>query len=129
MTNGSNSGDRLNRIENALERFIGGLEATRTNIEQFNVGLEETRAIVNSNSRTIQAILEQQATDRLRHEERMEKHDREIAELKAISSRLTDVQAGMAIMLGKIDENNPTVLRRLMNIEDKVDRILERGQE
>ena len=28
-------------------------------------------------------------------------------------------------MLGKIDENNPTILRRLMNIEDKVDCILE----
>ena len=101
MTNGSGSSDRLDRIE----------------------------AIVESNSRTIQAILEQQATDRLRHEERMEKHDREIAELKGISSRLTEVQTGMARMLGKIDENNPTILRRLMNIEDKVDRILERGGE
>ena len=96
MTNGSSSSDRLDRIENALERLIGGLEATRTNIDQLNVGLEETRAIANSNSRTIQAILEQQATDRLRHEERMEKHDREIAELKAISSRLTEVQTRMA---------------------------------
>ena len=101
MTNGSGSSDRLDRIE----------------------------AIVESNSRTIQAILEQQATDRLRHEERMEKHDREIAELKGISSRLTEVQTGMARMLGKIDENNPTILRRLMNIKDKVDRILERGGE
>ena len=128
MTNGSGS-DRLDRIENALERLVGGLENTKTNIDRLNVGLEETRAIANSNSRSIQAILEQQATDRLRHEERMEKHDREIAELKAISSRLTEVQTGMARMLGKIDENNPTVLRRLMNIEDKVDRILERGEE
>ena len=101
MTSGANNGDRLDRIE----------------------------AIVESNSRTIQAILEQQATNRLRHEERMEKHEQEIAELKTISSRLTDVQTGMARMLGKIDENNPTILRRLMNIEDKVDRILERGQE
>ena len=101
MTNGSNGSDRLDRIE----------------------------AIVESNSRTIQAILEQQAPDCLRHEERMEKHEQEIAELKAIASRLTEVQTGMARMLGKIDENNPTVLRRLMNIEDKVDRILEKEQE
>ena len=101
MTNGSNSSDRLDRIE----------------------------AIVESNSRTIQAILEQQATDRLKHEERMAKHDQEIAELRDIASRLTEVQIGMARMLGKIDETNPTILRRLMNIEDKVDRILEQGQE
>ena len=59
----------------------------------------------------------------------MAKHDQEIAELRDIASRLTEVQIGMARMLGKIDETNPTILRRLMNIEDKVDRILEQGQE
>ena len=102
MTNGNSSkGDRLSRIE----------------------------AIVESNSRAIQAMMEQQATDRLRHEERMEKHDREIAELKNIASRLTEVQRGMARMLGNIDETNPTILRRLMTIENKVDRLLEREQE
>ena len=69
MTNGSSSSDRLDRIE----------------------------AIVEFNSRTIQAILEQKATDRLRHEERMEKYDQEIAELKNIASRLTEVQTGMGV--------------------------------
>jgi len=97
MTNGNND-SRLNRIE----------------------------AIVESNSRAIQAMMEQQATDRLIHEERMEKHDREIVELKEISSRLTEVQRGMARMLGNIDETNPTILRRLMTIENKVDQILEK---
>ena len=97
MTNGNND-SRLNRIE----------------------------AIVESNSRAIQAMIEQQATDRLIHEERMEKHDREIVELKEISSRLTEVQRGMARMLGNIDETNPTILRRLMTIENKVDQILEK---
>lgn len=129
MTNGSNSSDRLDRIENALERLIDGLGETKANIDRLNIGLEETKALANSNSRTIQAILEQQATDRFRHEERMEKHDQEIAELKDIASRLTEVQTGMARMLGNIDETNPTILRRLMNIENKVDQILERGQE
>ena len=98
MTNSNGNSDRLSRIE----------------------------AIVESNSRTIQAILEQRATDRLLHEERMAKQDAEIAELKDISSRLTEVQLGMARMLGNIDETNPTILRRLMAIENKVDRILER---
>ena len=74
-------------------------------------------------------MMEQQATDRLRHEERMEKHDREIVELRNIASRLTEVQRGMARMLGNIDETNPTILRRLMSIENKVDRILEQGEE
>ncbi len=91
--------------------------------------LTRIEAIVESNSRAIQAMMEQQATDRLKHEERMEKHDQEIVELKQIASRLTEVQRGMASMLGNIDETNPTILRRLMSIENKVDRILEREQE
>ena len=89
--------------------------------------LSRIEAIVESNSRTIQAILEQRATDRLLHEERMEVANAEIAELKEISSRLTEVQLGMARMLGNIDETNPTILRRLMAIENKVDRILEQN--
>jgi hypothetical protein len=76
MTNSDGNSDRLFRIE----------------------------AIVESNSRTIQAILEQRATDRLLHEERMEIANQEIAELKEIASRLTEVQLGMARMLGNIVE-------------------------
>ncbi len=96
MTNGNNSSDRLYRIE----------------------------AIVESNSRAIQTMIEQEATDRLRHEERMERHDQEIAELRDIASRLTEVQIGMARMLSNIDETNPTILRRFITIENKVDRII-----
>jgi hypothetical protein len=76
MTNSNENSDRLSRIE----------------------------AIVESNSRTIQAVLEQRATDRLLHEERMAIANQEIAELKDIASRLTEVQLGMARMLGNIDE-------------------------
>jgi hypothetical protein len=100
MTNSNGNSDRLFRIE----------------------------AIVESNSRIIQAILEQRATDRLLHEERMEIANQEIAELKDIASRLTEVQLGMARILGNIDETNPTILRRLMAIENKVDRILEQNE-
>ena len=91
--------------------------------------LSRIEAIVESNSRAIQAMMEQQATDRLIHQERMEKHDQEIVELKEISSRLTEVQRGMARMLGNIDETNPTILKRLMAIENKVDQILEQERE
>ncbi|MEL6910899.1 MAG: hypothetical protein AAFO85_11925, partial [Cyanobacteria bacterium J06598_4] len=53
-SNGNNS-DRLGRIENILDRLA--------------VGLEETKAITNSNSRAVQAMMEQQATDRLKRSE------------------------------------------------------------
>jgi hypothetical protein len=39
--------------------------------------------------------------------------------------RLTDIQAGIVNLLGSLDEDRPTVLRRLNSIENKVDRILE----
>ena len=53
----------------------------------------------------------------------------EIAELKEISSRLADVQMGMARMLSNIDQTNPTILSKLNTIENKVDRILDQEQE
>lgn len=93
MTNGSNN-DRLDRIE----------------------------AIVESNSRTIQAMLEQQASDRLKHEERMEY-------LEGLVGRLVSLEEGQNRMLARLDENQPTVLRKLSAIEDKVDRLLDRTSE
>ncbi|MEY2830972.1 MAG: hypothetical protein RLZZ574_230 [Cyanobacteriota bacterium] len=53
-----NSGDRLDRIERILEAT-----AQRQ---------QETENIVQSNSRLLQAMLEQRATDRLEHEEENE---------------------------------------------------------
>ena len=77
MTNGENTNsDRLDRIE----------------------------AIVESNSRAIQAMMEQQATDRLKHEEAM-------AQMRDIMKRVVETQSG------------------LTRIENKVDRILEKEQE
>jgi hypothetical protein len=57
MTNGANNSNRLDRIEIALEGLISGLQETKA-------GLEETRAISNSNSRAIQAIIEQQSVSK-----------------------------------------------------------------
>ena len=95
MTNGtSGSSDRLSRIE----------------------------AIVESNSRAIQAMMEQQATDRLQHEEAM-------TEMRDIMKRVVETQSGLTRILINHDEDRPTILRRLMTIENKVDRILERGEE
>ncbi|MEL6438834.1 MAG: hypothetical protein AAFQ80_06205 [Cyanobacteria bacterium J06621_8] len=99
MTNGSDSSDRLDRIENALERLVGGLE--------------ETRALANSNSRSIQAILEQQATDRLRHEERMDRLEATVTRLDETIVRLTRIEEAQNRMLASIDEDRPTILRKL----------------
>ena len=135
MSNESSS-DRLDRIENALDRIT--------------VGLEETKAIVNSNSRAIQAMMEQQATDQLKHQETMAivesnsraiqammeqqatdrlKHQEAMTEMRELMAKMAETQSGLTKILINHDEDRPTILRRLMAIENKVDRILEQNQE
>ncbi len=116
-----NQGDRLDRIENILDRLA--------------IGLEETKAIANSNSRAIQAMMEQQATDRLKREESKIEHEQRMARLEDTVIRLDDTVARLARieeaqnrMLARMDDDRPTVLRRLMAIENKVDTLIERNQ-
>jgi hypothetical protein len=80
---------------------------------------QELQQLVASNARTIQAMLEQQETSRLRHEE-------QIDEIRQAILRLERVEEGLINMMVSIDEDRPTVLRRLASIENKVDRILEK---
>jgi hypothetical protein len=80
---------------------------------------QELQQLVASNARTIQSMLEQQETTRLRHEE-------QIDEIRQAILRLERVEEGLINMMVSIDEDRPTVLRRLASIENKVDRILEK---
>ena len=80
---------------------------------------QELQQLVASNARTIQAMLEQQETSRLRHEE-------QIDEIRQAMLRLERVEEGLINMVVAIDEDRPTVLRRLTSIENKVDLILEK---
>ena len=112
-SNGNNS-DRLNRIENILDRLA--------------IGLEETKAITNSNSRAIQAIMEQQATDRLKREEEKAQHEEKMTVMSDAIQRLIRVEEGLINMVANVDENQPTILKRLMAIENKVDTLIERNQ-
>jgi hypothetical protein len=100
QSNGNNSSDRLDRIE----------------------------AIVESNSRAIQAMMEQRATDRLEHEERMKRLEDTVIRLDDTVVRLTRIEEAQNRMLANMDEDRPTVLRRLMAIENKVDTLIERNQ-
>ena len=82
------------------------------------MGLEETKAIANSNSRAIQAMMEQQATDRLRHEERMASLEENLLETRQLMVRIAETQSSLTKILINCDENNcdedsSTILRRL----------------
>lgn len=74
--------------------------------------LDRIEAIVESLARSAQAINND-------HEER-------IQTLEDLVARLTRLEEGQNRMLASIDDDRPTILRRLMTIENKVDRILER---
>ena len=116
MTN-SNGSDRLDKIESLLE------ETNRT-LAQTNSALAETRQLTESNSRTIQAMLEQRATERLEHEQRMRREEARMQRQEEIIQRLSKVQEGLAQMLVGLDEDRPTILRKLNTIETKLDRLL-----
>lgn len=83
-----------------------------------NPNKNDLTRLIESNARTIQGMLEQRATDRLEHEERMrllEENQRQIAQ----------TQRGIANLVSSLDEDRPTVLRKLNTIESKLDRLLE----
>lgn len=99
-SNGQDS-DRLDRIEAILESVI-----QRTD----------------SNARTIQGILDVRATERLEHEEKM-------AVMADAIQRLIRIEEAQNRMLTGIDENQPTILRKLTVIENKVDSLIDRDRD
>lgn len=90
--------------------------------------LDRIEVIVESNSRAIQAMMEQQATDRLKREEEKIEHEQRMARLEDLIAALASIEQGQNRMLANIDEAQPTMLRRLMAIENKVDTLIERNQ-
>lgn len=87
----------------------------------------ELQQIVESNSRAIQAMLDNQASDRLTREEYRDRIDVTIARLDTAIQRLTTLNEGVVNLLSSLDEDRPTILRKLNTIENKVDRLLGRG--
>jgi hypothetical protein len=82
----------------------------RERLDRFERGLEETRQLVESNARAIQALVDQSAGAR------------------ATTERLAELTEAVVAMLARQDETNPTILARLNRIEGKVDQLLE-GQQ
>jgi pantoate kinase len=95
-----------------LQSIVVAQQETNATVQEITAGLQETKKVVDSNSRAIQAMLDQAATDRLNHEARMEK--------------LENLSEGIVNMLSSIDEDRPTILRKLNTIEQKTNSILDR---
>lgn len=120
----TNQPNRLDRVESLLERFIAASEFERVASNERLTRLEVT---VNSNSRSIQALTDDIAEFKLAVAEDRERAAEERRELREAMVRLTDVSEGIANLVSRLDEDQPTILRKLNTIENKVDRLLEQG--
>lgn len=85
---------------------------------------DELKQLVESNARTIQAMLDAMVDERQERQELREG----VLRLENVVTRLTNLQEGNTNLLASLDEDRPTVLRRLASLETKVDRLLERQQ-
>lgn len=83
--------------------------------------LDRLEAIVESNSRAIQAMLDAQASDRLQRAELQTV----VTGINETIQRLTTINEGVVNLLSSLDSDRPTILRKLDSIENKVDRLLE----
>ena len=81
--------------------------------------LDRIEAIVESLARTVQALADD-------HEERIQTMQYTIVRIEETNRRLVTVEEGLARMLSSLDDDRPTILRRLNSIENKVDRLLDR---
>ncbi|MEG4198657.1 hypothetical protein [Microcoleus sp. Pol12A5] len=84
---------------------------------------EELKQLIESNARATQAMLDNMAEARL---ERQELRDG-MVQLQNAVVQLINVQSGIANLLTSLDEDRPTMLRKLTTTENKLDRLL--GQE
>ena len=81
--------------------------------------LRETQNLAQSIARGVQAMHDLDLTDEL-------KRDRERAEHQAQMAQLRQISQGLVDMLSSIDEDRPTILRKLSAIENKTDAIIDR---
>ena len=84
----------------------------------------ELQQIVESNARSIQALADSIAEMRLAQDEAREERE----ELRQATLRIASLTEGLANLTSSLDDDRPTILGRLSRIENKVDRLLQRGE-
>ena len=86
---------------------------------------EELQQLVESNARTAQAMLDAMTEARFERQELREG----MINLQSAVEKLANIQEGVTKLLVSLDNDRPTILRKLNTIENKVDRLLEQEQE
>jgi hypothetical protein len=93
--------ERLDRFAETVERFIVGADER----------MEELTAVTQAIGRDVAQLVTTQ--------------QRSSQELSEAMIRLADTQEGVVRLLGSLDEDRPTILRKLNTIEVKVDSLLQ----
>lgn len=86
---------------------------------------EELQQLVESNARTAQAMLDAMTEARFERQELREG----MINLQNAVEKLANIQEGVTNLLVSLDNDRPTILRKLNTIENKVDRLLQQEQE
>lgn len=81
---------------------------------------EQLKQLVETNARTAQAMLDEMSEAR---QERQELREGMIQLQKAVE-RLTNIQEGIFNLLISLDGDRPTILKKLSEIENKLDHLL-----
>jgi DNA repair exonuclease SbcCD ATPase subunit len=96
---------RMTRIDERLEHFISGADER----------MEELTAVTQATSRDVaQLVATQQQSSQALNEAMI---------------RLADTQEGIVRLLSSLDEDRPTILRKLNTIERKVDSLIQRRED
>jgi hypothetical protein len=96
---------RMTRIDERLEHFISGADER----------MEELTAVTQATSRDVAQLVATQLQSSQALNEAM--------------IRLADTQEGIARLLSSLDEDRPTILRKLNTIEGKVDSLIQRRED
>lgn len=88
-------------------------------LQQVVVTQRETQDIVQSIARGVQAMQDKALSDELKHEEEKIRHEQRMEKLEQMNE-------GLINLLDAIDDDLPTILRKLNTIENKTDAIIER---
>ncbi len=96
---------------------------------------EDLKKLVESNARSIQALTDNINSFADRMSQLMEQAQAERQELRqamiqsqAEQQELRQATIGIANLLAALDQDRPTILKRLTSIENKIDQILEKNQ-
>jgi seryl-tRNA synthetase len=105
------------------EELIRLIEGNARAIQAFGNEIAEFKRVVATDHEQSQAERQALSRDVAQLVSTQEQNSRE---LNQAMIRLADTQEGIARLLSSLDEDRPTILRKLNTIEGKVDSLLER---